>query len=168
MDFADGYKAFCRNTDSYIAARMGEDYVSNVATRISELESDINSFTGYNTITDKLKGDIAEFWHSGTFNIDAAVKGSNSQTYVNRSHDFASADITSNYGIEYGLKYYADGRKSADAQSLSFFQRYAEYKSQTGRTDLSFLDYLKEKGIDEESVMYDPIYSGQVRIIPAD
>ena len=168
MDFADGYKAFCRNTDSYVAARMGEDYVSNVAAKISDLESDINSFAGYNTNTDKLKGDIAEFWHSGTFNIDAAVKGSNSQTYVNRSHDFASADITSNYGIEYGLKYYADGRKSANAQSLSYFQRYAEYKSQTGRVDLSFLDYLKEKGIDKESVMYDPIYSGQVRIIPAD
>ena len=168
MDFADGYKAFCRTTDSYIAASLGEDYVKSVADRISDLESDINSFNGYNTSTGNLKGDIAEFWHSGTFNIDAAVKGSKSQTFVDRSHDFASADITSNFGINYGLKYYADGRRSADAQSLSYFQRYAEYKSQTGRADLSFLDYLKEKGIDEESVMYDPIYSGQVRIIPAD
>lgn len=168
MCFEEGYNAFFRNADSYVAARMGENYVKNVADRISDLESDINGFNGFNTPTGNLKGDIAEFWHSGTFNIDAAVKGSNSLTYVNRSHDFASADITSNYGIEYGLKYYADGRKSADAQSLSYFQRYAEYKSQTGRVDLSFLDYLKEKGIDEESVMYDPIYSGQVRIIPAD
>lgn len=168
LSFEEGYKTFCRNTDSYYAANMGEDYVRRVSVRISELESDINAFSGYNTATDKLKGDIAEFWHSGTFNIGAAVRGSNSQTYVNRSHDFASADITSNYGIKYGLKYYADGQKSADAQSLSFFQRYAEYKSQSGRIDLSFLDYMKEKGIDEESVMYDPIYSGQVRIIPAD
>lgn len=198
MDYEDGYKAFCHNTDSYVAARMGEDYVSNVASKISDLESDINNFTGYNTITDKLKGDIAEFWHSGTFNVNAAVNGkmdftlqetttetigdnsllgldkqlaingTNVETIVDRSHDFASADITSNFGIKYGLKYYADGQKSADAQSISFFQRYAEYKSQSGKSDLSFLDYLKEKGIDEESVMYDPIYSGQVRIIPAD
>lgn len=168
MDFFDGYKAYCRNTDSYIAARMGEDYVNNVADKISELEYDINSFTGYNTLTDKLKGDIAEFWHSGTFNIDSAVKGSKASTIVDRSHDFASADITSNFGIKYGLKYYSDGQKSANAQSLSYFQRYAEYKSQSGRSDLSFLDYLKEKGVDNESVLYDPIYSGQVRIIPAD
>ena len=198
MDFVEGYKAFCRNTDSYIAARLGEDYVKNVADRIFDLESNINSFTGYNTATDKLKGDIAEFWHSGTFNIDAAVKGkmdftqkelgtniiadksllglnkhlaingTDAESLVDRSHDFASADITSNYGVKYGLKYYAVGQKSADAQSMSFFQRYSQYKSQSGRADLSFLDYLKEKGIDEESVMYDPIYSGQVRIIPAD
>lgn len=168
MDFEDGYKAFCRNTDSYVATRLGEDYVKNVADRISDLESDINNFNGYNTSTDSLKGDIAEFWHSGTFNVDAAVKGSKSQTFVDRSHDFASADITSNFGINYGLKYYADGQRSADAQSMSFFQRYSQFKSQSGRPDLSFLDYLKEKGIDEDSVMYDPIYSGQVRIIPAD
>ena len=198
LGFEEGYKAFCRNTDSYIAARLGEDYVKNVADRIFDLESNINSFTGYNTATDKLKGDIAEFWHSGTFNIDAAVKGkmnftqkelgtntiadksllgldkhlaingTDAESIVDRSHDFASADITSNYGIKYGLKYYADGQKSADAHSMSFFQRYSQYKSQSGRADLSFLDYMKEKGIDEESVMYDPIYSGQVRIIPAD
>ena len=198
MDFEEGYKAFCRNTDSYVAARMGEDYVKNVADRISDLESNINSVAGYNTLTDKLKGDIAEFWHSGTFNTNSAVKGklnftldgsvvetakdrsllgleeflaingTNAETIVDRSHDFASADITSNFGVKYGLKYYADGQKSADAQSISFFQRYSQYKSQSGRADLSFLDYLKEKGIDEDTPMYDPIYSGQVRIIPVD
>lgn len=168
MDFEDGYNSFCCNTDSYVAARLGEDYVKNVADIISDLESDINSFNGFKTPTDNLKGDIAEFWHSGTFNIDAAVKGSKSQTFVDRSHDFASADITSNFGIKYGLKYYADGRKSADAQSISYFERYSKYKSQSGRTDLSFLDFLRERGIDDESVMYDPIYSGQVRVIPAD
>ena len=129
LSFEEGYKAFCRNTDSYLAARMGDDYVSNVASKISDLESDINSFTGYNTITDKLKGDIAEFWHSGTFNVNAAVNGkmdftqgtttetfgdnsllgldkhlaingTNVETIVDRSHDFASADITSNFGIK--------------------------------------------------------------------
>lgn len=168
MDFENGYKAFCLNTNSYVAARLGEDYVKNVADRISELESDINSFNGYNTPTNNLKGDIAEFWHSGTFNIDAAVNGSESQTFVDRSHDFASADITSNFGIKYGLKYYADGQRSAKEQAVSFFERYSKYKSESGRFGLSFLDYLKEKGIEDESVMYDPIYSGQVRIIPAD
>lgn len=168
LSFEEGYKAFCRNTDSYYAARMGEDYVRRVSFRISELESDINSFSGYNTATDKLKGDIAEFWHSGTFNIDATIRGSKSQTYVNRSHDFASADITSNFGIKYGLKYYSEGAKTAKAQSISYFESYSKYKSTSGRADLSFIDYLKEKGIDEDSAMYDPIYSGQIRIIPSD
>lgn len=168
MSFEDGYNAYSSTADGLIAGWMGEKYVDAVSERIAELDSSINRVAGYNTITDKLKGDIAEFWHSGTFNLDAAVRGSKAETIVGRSHDLASADITSNYGVEYGLKYYADGQKSADAQSLSFFQRYSQFKSQSGRTDLSFLDYLKEKGIDEDSPMYDPIYSGQVRIIPAD
>ena len=53
MDFENGYKAFCLNTNSYVAARLGEDYVKNVADRISELESDINSFNGYKYIRQK-------------------------------------------------------------------------------------------------------------------
>ena len=168
LDFKNGYDAFSRNVDSVFAARMGEEYIQNVESKILELESNINHFNGYGTSTDKLKGDIAEFWHSGTFNVNSAVKGSKSQAFVDRSHDFASSDITSNFGIRYGLKYYANGRKSVDAQSISYFQRFAQYKSESGRSDLSFIDYMKEKGIDEESVMYDPIYNGQVRIIPAD
>jgi hypothetical protein len=166
--FEHGYEDGCLSTGSNIAASMGESYVRDVATVIANLEKDINGFAGYNTPTDKLKGDIAEFWHSGTFNTNSTVKGADVNTTVNRSHDYASADITSDFGMKYGLKYYSDGQKSANAQSASFFERFSKYKSESGRTDLSFLDYLKEKGIDDESVMYDPIYSGQVRIIPVD
>lgn len=166
--FEHGYEDGCLSTGSNFAASMGENYVRNVATKIAVLGKDINGFAGYNTLTDKLKGDIAEFWHSDTFNVKGAAQRSGFQTTVNRSHDFASADITSNFGMKYGLKYYSDGQKSANAQSVSFFERFSKFKSESGRTDLSFLDYLKEKGIDDESVMYDPIYNGQVRIIPAD
>ena len=61
LGFEEGYKAFCRNTDSYVAARMGEDYVNKVADKISTLESDINSFVGYNTLTDKLNETLQSF-----------------------------------------------------------------------------------------------------------
>lgn len=167
--FKEGYKAFIRNTDSYYAARMGGKYVDDVAHAISDLENQINGKSfGKLTPNDKLKGNIAEYWHSGTFNINATLNHSPYRAKTVGSNDFASVDITITDGLKFSLKYYADGRKSANEQSISYFERYSRYKSQSGRTDLSFLDYLKEKGIDDESVMYDPIYSGQVRIIPAD
>lgn len=167
--FKDGYKAFIRNTDSYYAARMGGKYVDDVAHAISNLENLVNGKSfGKLTPNDKLKGNIAEYWHSGTFNINATLNNSPNRAKTVGSNDFASVDITITDGLKFSLKYYADGRKSANEQSISYFERYSRYKSQSGRTDLSFLDFLRERGIDDESVMYDPIYSGQVRIIPAD
>ena len=168
MDFKDGYRASCKNADSYVAARLGDGYVNEVQDSITRLERSINAFEGYHTPTSQLKGDIFELGHSGSFDIDAAKNASGYRTWVNRSHDFASADISSNFGKEFGLKCYSNGANSAKAQATSYFERYSEYKSVSGRTELSFLDYLKEKGIDDESVMHDSIYSGQTRIIPAD
>lgn len=104
--FAEGYSFFEKNSGSYTAAAMGDAYVGDVNNEIATLLKDMNAFEGFKTKPDALKGDIAEFWHSDTFNIDAVVKGSKSRTYVDRSHDFASADVTSNFGQDFGLKYY--------------------------------------------------------------
>ena len=112
-----------------------------------------------------LKGDIAEFWHSGTFNIKAAVEGSEHRTFVDRSHDFASADISSNFGDRYGLKFYGNGQASAKAQSISIFQRFKEYQGSGGKDDLN--KFLTDRGFDDaDTILSDPIYSGQIRIIP--
>ena len=50
---------------------------------------------------------MAEFWHAGTFNIDATVKGSNHRAEVLRSHDLGSVDITTNCGKNYSSKYFS-------------------------------------------------------------
>lgn len=165
--FAEGYSFFEKNSGSYTAAAMGDAYVRDITDAIGVLRDDINAFNGFNTKPDALKGDIAEFWHSDTFNINAIVRGSKSRTYVNRSHDFASADVSSNFGKNFGLKYYKTGEESAKQQAKSVFEKFKEYQSQGGKDSLD--EYLAKRGLDDiDTILNDPIYSGQLRVIPKD
>ncbi|BFK82145.1 hypothetical protein I3900191A7_22900 [Clostridium baratii] len=165
--FAEGYSFFEKNSGSYTAAAMGDAYVGRVNQEIDNLLKDMNAFDGFKTKPNALKGDIAEFWHSDTFNIDATVKGSSSRTYVDRSHDFASADVTSNFGQDFGLKYYKTGADSAKQQAKSVFERFKEYQAQGGKDSLD--EFLSKRGFDNiDSILNDPIYSGQMRVIPKD
>ncbi len=165
--FIEGYSFFEKNSGSYTSAIMGDVYVSRINEEIDTLARDLNAFKGFNTKADALKGDIAEFWHSDTFNIDAVLKGSKSMTYVDRSHDFASPDVSSNFGKDFGLKYYKTGADSAKQQAKSIFERFKEYQSKGGSDSLD--QFLSKRGFDNiDSILNDPIYSGQIRVIPKD
>lgn len=169
MNFQDGYKAGCSTIGSVVASNDAHEYIETIQQEIDNLTNNLNAFNGYHTDANKLKGDVGEFWHSGTYNIRAAVEKTKLRTTVDRSHDFGSPDITRNDGVKYGLKYYSTGEESAAAQAKSFFERYREYIAKSGRNDLTFDEYLNEKKISPDTVLqHDPIYSGQVRIIPAD
>lgn len=90
---------------------------------------------------------------------------------VDRSHDFASADIVGVSGdiegTKFGLKFYASGEESAKQQATSVFERFAKYKANGGKDDLE--KYLIDRNFTElDAILNDPIYSGQVRIIPSD
>lgn len=145
---------------------MGGEYVAQVDAEIAKLLADLNAFDGFKTGADKLKGDIAEFWHADTFNIDAVVRGSDHRAFIDRSNDFASADISSNFGKLFGLKYYKTGEASAKQQAKSVFERFHEYRSAGGKDTLEA--FLEKRGFSDDSVLHDPIYSGQIRIIPKD
>ena len=163
--FAEGYSFFEKNTGSYVAASMGEEYVNKVSEGIDTLKNDLNAFAGFETKPEALKGDVAEFWHSDTFNVDALVKDSISRTNVERSHDFASADVSSNFGDDFGLKYYKTGVESAKQQAVSVIERYKKYQTMGGKDSLE--DFLSKRGYnDTDSALNDPVYGGQVRIIP--
>ena len=164
--FREGYVFFEKNSTSYISASAGAEYIESVNCEIEKLVNDLNQFEGFKTSAKQLKGDIAEFWHADTFNIQAVLKDSKDRATVDRSHDYASADITTNYGKSYGLKYYSTAEESAKAQATSVFQKYNEYRSHGGKSTLE--EYLSERGYSDESVLNDPIYAGQVRIIPKD
>lgn len=169
MNFQDGYKAGCSTIGSVVASNDAHEYIETIQQEIDNLTNNLNAFNGFHTDANKLKGDVGEFWHSGTYNIRAAVEKTKLRTTVDRSHDFGSPDITRNDGVKYGLKYYSTGEESAAAQAKSFFERYREYIAKSGRNDLTFDEYLNEKKISPDTVLqHDPIYSGQVRIIPAD
>lgn len=167
--FANGYNTFSNIAGAAHGSYRAESYVGRISDACKELEENINKFKGFETGIKQLKGDIQEFRSSGTFNINAALNESEYQTVVDRSHGYASADITTNWGEEYGLKALYNGTASAKAQSISQFQRFTEYRVISGRTDLTFENFLIEKGLDPNKVLAsDPIYSGQTRLIPSD
>lgn len=88
--------------------------------KIAKLIRDLNAFEGFKTKPDALKGDIAEFWHANTFNINATARDTTNRAFVDRSHDFASADISSNFEKLFGLKYYKTGADSAKRKPKAF------------------------------------------------
>ncbi len=165
--FEAGYKFFSDNTSIFVGAETSGSYVATVEEEINKLMKDLNSLEGFKTASKMLKGDVAEFWHSGTFNIKAAVASSDHRTFVDRSHDFASTDVTSNYGAKYGLKYYANGIESARQQAKSIFERFSEYQAKGGKDTLE--KFLTDRGFtDIDTILSDPIYAGQIRVIPHD
>jgi hypothetical protein len=169
--FTKGYEFFEKNASGFAGAQSGNEYISSINIEIEKFHSDINQFQGFQTKASILQGDIAEFWHSGTHNIDAAVKGKLIRTTVDRSNNFASADVTDSNGTEYSMKYYQTGTDSAKSQAESIFERYAQYKAKAIKADRSFQSlegFMKERGYDEVQLLNDPIYAGQIRIIPKD
>ncbi len=166
LDFKDGYDFFTSNSSAAVGVQMSGEYVGTVEEKIQKLIDDLNKFEGNKSDSNILKGNVVEVWHAGTFNIKAAVKQSEHRAFVDRSHDFASADISTNYGDKYGLKYYANGQASAKAQATSIFQRFSEYKGSGGKDSLE--KFLADRGYNNDTVLSDPIYSGQIRVIPRD
>ena len=177
--FREGYEYFSRSAGSAQAAFAGEAYVDGIIQEINNLSENINQFKGFQTASNKLKGDIAEFWHSGTFNIDAAVKGSNSRSEVLRSHGIGSIDIKVNDTDAYGSKYDHTAAETLRQQAKTFYERYKEYENKckrAGRPAPSFEEYIAKKadtlrknGIDPESILaHDPLYGQQYRLVPSD
>lgn len=162
--FKEGYKYFLENAGSVLGAYNSDNYIDSINEQVDKLVQELNGFDGYETAAKQLKGDVFEFWQAGTFNINAAIKGSNSYVNVDRSNDFGSVDISSNFGKDFGLKAYSSGAASAKAQSVSFYERYNHYKLDGGTEAIS--EFLRDRGINDESMINDSIYSGQIRVIP--
>ena len=177
-NFQQGYEYFRKNAGAFVGAVDGADfgtemsaYADSVQFEIDKRERHINAFLGDNTPIKQLKGDVAEFFIGDTYNVRAALNRSANRVRVDRSHDFASPDIVGVSGdikgAKFGLKFYASGEESAKQQAKSVFERFCEYKADGGADDLE--KYLTDRNFtDIEAILNDPIYSGQIRIIPSD
>lgn len=164
--FEAGYDFFAEHASGFSGAYSGREYVLQVNAAIEKTRADLNDFSGFRTDVSKLKGDIAEFWHAGSFNADAAANNSGVRLTIDRSHEFASADLTSSDGMIFGLKFYRTGAESAKQQAKSLFERFREYKAGGGTDSLD--KFLADRGYSDATVLNDPVYKGQVRIIPKD
>lgn len=172
--FKEGYNFFKESAGTQFATTLaaGEtesqvEYVEAVENEIAKLFNDLNGYKGMDTPASQLQGNVAEFWQADTFNIDAVKNGSTNRASVPQSNSLGSSDIDTNFGDKYGLKYYHDGVASAKQQAKSIFERYREYKANGGA--LTIDEYLENRGFkDIDSVLNDPLYLGQKRLIPAD
>lgn len=164
--FEEGYDFFAEHASGFSGTYSGSEYVSQVNAAIEKTRADLNDFSGFRTDVSKLKGDIAEFWHAGSFNADAAANNSGVRLTIDRSHEFASADLTSSDSTPFGLKFYQTGVESAKQQAKSVFERFQEYKAGGGTDSLD--KFLADRGYLDASVLNDPVYKGQVRVIPKD
>lgn len=173
LGFREGYDYFQSNSGAALGAFSGDafgsdrvKYVGSVDDEISALEKAINDFAGDHTPAKQLKGDMAEFWHALTFNIDAATNRSAHRAMVDRSNDFGSVDISTSFGKDFGLKYYATGEESAKHQAMSVFFRFKQYQYVGGKDSLE--KFLADRNYTSDAVLNDPVYSGQIRVIPKD
>lgn len=173
LGFRAGYDYFQKTSGAVFGALDGSafgtqraEYVDSVNSEIDALEESINAFFGDKTPAKQLKGDIAEFWHAGTYNVNAAVNQSANRAIVDRSNEFGSTDISSNFGENFGLKYYASYDESAKQQAISVFQRFKVYQSKGGKESLE--KFLSDRHYTSDDVLNDPVYSGQIRVIPKD
>ena len=161
--FNEGYKFFEKNAGNFAGHAAGVHYIDAVESEIKKLVNNLNGFETNGARIDTLKGDVAEFWHAGTFNINAAINSSKNRVQVDRSHDFGSPDITGiNFDAEFGLKYYKNGASSAEQQAKSIFQCFSEYKSKGGKESLDV--YLEKRRYSADTVLSDPVYSGQYQL----
>lgn len=144
---------------SICGAEKGIQYTGRIIQERDKLIEALNRFKGNAKSIDFLKGDIAEVWHGGTFNINAAQKSSVDHAEVPRSTDLGSSDIVLDSGKKYQLKYYKTAKKSAEAQAMSNRQAVNNPSTKKGAAER-----IKSGEVSEDA----PLYKGQDRVIPSD
>lgn len=143
---------------SVCGAEKGIQYTGRIIEERDKLIAALNGFKGNAKSVDFLKGDIAEVWHGGTFNINAAQKSSAAHAEVPRSTDLGSPDIVLDSGEKYQLKYYKTAKKSVEAQATSYKQAANNLSTKQGA-----IERIESGKVSENT----PVYEGQDRIIPS-
>lgn len=174
--FKEGYSFFEQMVGTDVGTVRGQRYVTNIEEEIDKLFYDdnvgLNSLKGMKTNSAQLKGDVAEFWHAGTYNIDAALHDSPNRADVPRSHDLGSPDIiihTKEGDTAYQSKVYQDAKSTVKAQSVTYRQRYMQYLKKHPGT--SFEDFLEiervpmDKRETLDQIGDKSIYTGQKRLV---
>lgn len=166
--FEEGFNWWRNNSAASLSGSYTEKYIRAINDQVNLLEETLNRFKGDRTGKKQLKGDMAEFLHAGTFNIDATVKRSDHRAEVLRSRGLGSVDITTNFGKDYSSKYISTGEKSAKEQSMSYGERYNKYRSAKSNSEkLDWESYLEKNDAIGKN-KNDPLYEGQERLIPSD
>ncbi len=175
--FKSGWDYASKYTGVAIASLKGKAYVNTVqktiANTTSQMQKELNAkvISGRSVAQDA--GFAAEIWHTNTFNLEAALNGSEYKATRPDSNAKASVDVNvegNGYSQDYSLKYYKDAESSAKAQAKTFFEDYREYSSKAqrhGEKVMTEEEYLAQYGKSLDAI-YESLYRGQKRLIPAD
>ena len=114
--FKEGYSYFAKNAGvlsaAFKAAIDGEkgaihnDFIAKANAEIDSLVKILNStFKGHKTPTAQLKGNVAEYVHASSFNVNASLNHSLSSAEVLKSNKYGSVDIQVTYCFSKPLRY---------------------------------------------------------------
>lgn len=161
-----GREAIDKSAAMFGAGR-GVEYTQNVQQTVDKLSQDLINNAQQNAAKSSkiLGGDLAEFWHADTFNIDAAIKGKSAGADIPRVNTLGSADVTLNTGENVQLKYYASALQSVNKQRTSYL---AHYKQQHHGSVEGFDEWFKEnapKGASADTIIYP---EDMIKLIPSD
>ncbi|WP_294242047.1 hypothetical protein [Pseudobutyrivibrio sp.] len=175
--FKSGWDYASKYTGTAIASLKGKAYVDTVQSTISNtsknMHSELLQKVNSNRTIAQDAGFAAEIWHTDSFNLEAALNGSEFKATRPDSNAKASADVVvsgKDYKQDYSLKYYKDAESSAKAQAKTFYEDYQEYCShakRNGETPMNEKEYLDQYGKNLDS-LYDSLYSSQGKLIPSD
>jgi len=164
MGFEEGFEFFENNASAFIGVNEGGAFVDSVNAEIKALAKTLNEkFSENNAGIDQLKGNIAEFWEAGTFNINAVVNGSTDRASVLESTEYGSVDVRTDSGIDAGSKFYKSAMATLKQQAKNAQESYHDYQLKGGKS--SFEDYCCERQIADPN---SAVYGGQVRLVPAE
>ena len=153
----EGYEFYSRQAGIAHAVIDSEQWIDAIDEAIEAFVEDMASFEGNAKKAEILAGDVAEFWHADTFNIDAAIhRSSGPRAEVPRSTGFGTPDVVIG-DRQYQLKYYANADASVRAQSVTFGQE-AHQGSPSAQA-------LLDAGLVGEN---DPVYGEMSRLVPSD
>lgn len=163
LDQSQYYQAV-ESASNLQAGTLSKEYVDRIVDEIRNFENNINA-TGKNYAKQKAKtsgGFIAEDWHAGTFNMDAAVKDKKIRANVPKSNSLGSEDVHTTSGKKFSLKYFSTGKGSAKSQSTTYLEHHSSKVKES-----SFQEWMKLNGIDSD-LKNVSVYDGQGRVIPSD
>ncbi|WP_029319504.1 hypothetical protein [Butyrivibrio sp. AE3004] len=175
--FEAGWDYASKYTGTALSSLMGKAYVNSVQSQIAEtskmMQKELRAKVKGGRGIPQDAGFAAEIWHTDSFNLEAALNGSEFRATRPDSNGKASPDIVisgKDYSQDYSLKYYKNADESAKAQAKTFYEDYRQKVSKdtkNGKPPLSAEEYLEQ--YDKPlTALYDSLYEGQGKIIPSD
>ncbi len=175
MDIEKLGRTVAESAATKVAGDNAAKWVGNVNKEIDLFSSEVKrAFTSSktnlpkNTPTAQIKGNFAEHYAAGTYNINAAINETSETMFVNESTKFGSVDITGSEGSIIGSKYSSVAEHSARFQTISYLDRWRLYNYNHKESTVTIDEYCAMKSISPDTVLTDAIYKGQLRLVPAD